>query len=43
MGDATRDRLVFTAMQLFAEKGYGSTSVAERRGIAGVTRPRMRS
>jgi TetR/AcrR family transcriptional repressor of nem operon len=25
----TRDRLVFTAMQLFWEKGYGSTSVAD--------------
>jgi len=29
MSDVTRDRLVFTAMQLFAEKGYGSTSVAD--------------
>jgi TetR/AcrR family transcriptional repressor of nem operon len=26
---ATRDRLVMTAMQLFWEKGYGSTSVAD--------------
>jgi TetR/AcrR family transcriptional regulator, transcriptional repressor for nem operon len=26
---ATRDRLVSTAMQLFREKGYGSTSVAD--------------
>lgn len=26
---STRDRLVFTAMQLFWEKGYGSTSVAD--------------
>ncbi len=25
----TRDRLVFTAMQLFWEKGYGSTSIAD--------------
>jgi AcrR family transcriptional regulator len=29
MADSTRDRLVFTAMQLFAEKGYLSTSVAD--------------
>jgi AcrR family transcriptional regulator len=35
MGDATRDRLVFTAMQLFAEKGYGSTSVADILKAAG--------
>jgi AcrR family transcriptional regulator len=27
--DSTRDRLVFTAMRLFAEKGYGSTSIAD--------------
>lgn len=27
--DSTRDRLVFTAMTLFAEKGYGSTSIAD--------------
>jgi TetR/AcrR family transcriptional regulator, transcriptional repressor for nem operon len=26
---ATRERLVFAAMQLFAQKGYGSTSVAD--------------
>jgi len=26
---ATRDRLVLTAMKLFWEKGYGSTSVAD--------------
>jgi TetR/AcrR family transcriptional regulator, transcriptional repressor for nem operon len=35
MGDETRDRLVFTAMQLFAEKGYGSTSVADILKAAG--------
>jgi TetR/AcrR family transcriptional repressor of nem operon len=35
MADATRDRLVFTAMQLFAEKGYGSTSVADILRAAG--------
>jgi len=33
---STRDRLVFTALQLFAEKGYGSTSVADVRQAAGV-------
>ena len=27
--DSTKDRLVFAAMTLFAEKGYGSTSVAD--------------
>ncbi|MBS0298109.1 MAG: TetR/AcrR family transcriptional regulator [Proteobacteria bacterium] len=27
--DSTRDRLVFTALRLFGEKGYGSTSVAD--------------
>ncbi len=27
--DSTRDRLVMAAMRLFAEKGYGSTSVAD--------------
>jgi AcrR family transcriptional regulator len=27
--DSTRERLVFAAMRLFAEKGYGSTSVAD--------------
>lgn len=26
---STRDRLVFTALQLFGDKGYGSTSVAD--------------
>jgi AcrR family transcriptional regulator len=31
----TRDRLVFTAMQLFWEKGYGSTSVADVLKAAG--------
>jgi TetR/AcrR family transcriptional regulator, transcriptional repressor for nem operon len=35
MGDETRDRLVFTAMQLFAEKGYGSTSVSDILKAAG--------
>ena len=29
MAPTTRDRLVFTAMQLFWEKGYGSTSIAD--------------
>src|ERR1700719_1803232 len=29
MSDTTRNRLVFTAMQLFSEKGYESTSVAD--------------
>ena len=29
MEASTRDRLVFTAMTLFSEKGYGSTSVAD--------------
>ena len=33
---STRDRLVFTALQLFAEKGYGSTSVADVRQAADV-------
>src|SRR3982074_2484753 len=32
----TRDRLIQTAMQLFWEKGYGSTSVAGVRHAAGV-------
>ena len=27
--DSTRDRLVFTALRLFGDKGYGSTSVAD--------------
>lgn len=31
----TRDRLVYAAMQLFAEKGYGSTSVADILRAAG--------
>ena len=29
MADDTRDRLVFTALQLFSEKGYESTSVSD--------------
>ena len=33
---STRDRLVTTAMQLFWEKGYGSTSVADVLHVAGV-------
>jgi TetR/AcrR family transcriptional regulator, transcriptional repressor for nem operon len=33
---STRDRLIFTALQLFAEKGYGSTSVADVRQSADV-------
>jgi AcrR family transcriptional regulator len=33
---STRDRLVFAALQLFAEKGYGSTSVADVRQAADV-------
>ena len=32
----TRDRLVFAALQLFAQKGYGSTSVADVRQAADV-------
>ena len=32
----TRDRLIMTAMQLFREKGYGSTSVADVLHAAGV-------
>jgi TetR/AcrR family transcriptional regulator, transcriptional repressor for nem operon len=32
----TRDRLVFAALQLFAEKGYGSTSIADVRQSADV-------
>ena len=32
----TRDRLIVTAMQLFWEKGYGSTSVADVLHAAGV-------
>src|ERR1700744_5962035 len=33
---STRDRLIFTALQLFAQKGYGSTSVADVRQSADV-------
>ena len=29
MADDTKDRLVFTALQLFSEKGYESTSIAD--------------
>ncbi len=29
MEPSTRDRLVFTALQLFGDKGYGSTSIAD--------------
>jgi len=36
MTSATRDRLVHTAMKLFWEKGYGSTSVADVLHAAGV-------
>jgi TetR/AcrR family transcriptional repressor of nem operon len=32
----TRDRLVFTALQLFWEKGYGSTSISDVLKAAGV-------
>ena len=32
----TRDRLIFAALRLFAEKGYGSTSVADVRMAADV-------
>lgn len=32
---STRDRLVFTAMQLFSEKGYSSTSIADVLKAAG--------
>src|ERR1700733_5204422 len=35
MGEDTRDRLVFTAIQLFAEKGYESTRVADILKAAG--------
>lgn len=35
MGDETRERLVLTALQLFAEKGYGSTSIADILKAAG--------
>ncbi|MES2153156.1 MAG: TetR/AcrR family transcriptional regulator [Pseudomonadota bacterium] len=36
MSNDTRDRLVFAAMQLFWEKGYGSTSIADVLKAAGV-------
>jgi len=36
MGKDTRERIVFAAMRLFAEKGYGSTSVADILQAAGV-------
>ena len=36
MADGTREKLVMTAMQLFAEKGYESTSVADILKTAGV-------
>jgi AcrR family transcriptional regulator len=32
----TRDRVVYSALQLFATKGYGSTSVADVRQAAGI-------
>ena len=35
MPDDTRDRIVFAAMRLFAQKGYGSTSVADILHAAG--------
>jgi TetR/AcrR family transcriptional repressor of nem operon len=35
MADATRDRLTFTAMRLFGEKGYESTSVSDILKAAG--------
>jgi AcrR family transcriptional regulator len=35
MGDDTRDRLVMTALRLFAKKGYGSTSIADILTAAG--------
>jgi len=34
--ESTRDRLIYTALRLFAEKGYGSTSVADVRQAADV-------
>ena len=35
MGDDTRQKLVLTAMQLFLDKGYGATSVADILKAAG--------
>ncbi len=35
MADDTRDRILFAAMKLFAEKGYGSTSVSDILQAAG--------
>ena len=35
MSDDTRERILFAAMRLFAEKGYGSTSVADILQAAG--------
>jgi TetR/AcrR family transcriptional repressor of nem operon len=35
MADDTRDRILFAAMRLFGEKGYGSTSVADILQVAG--------
>jgi AcrR family transcriptional regulator len=34
--ESTRDRLIYAALRLFAEKGYGSTSVADVRQAADV-------
>ena len=36
MSNDTRDRLIFAAMRLFWAKGYGSTSIADVLGAAGV-------
>jgi TetR/AcrR family transcriptional repressor of nem operon len=35
MAEDTKDRLVFSALRLFAEKGYGSTSIADILKAAG--------
>ena len=35
MSEDTKDRLAFTAMRLFSEKGYGSTSVSDILNAAG--------
>jgi TetR/AcrR family transcriptional repressor of nem operon len=35
VSDSTRERLIFTAMTLFGEKGYGSTSIADILSAAG--------